>query len=124
MVILLIGAVAGVILGFIIPLEIPVNMVQYSAIAILAGLDAIFGGLRAQFDGKFSFSKFLTSFCANTALAAVLTWLGDLLGIDIYLGAIAAFSIRLFKNLAILRELIYDRLTHHTTQVVDTDETA
>lgn len=114
MLIPVIGAIAGVILALLFPVDIPVNLVGYTAIAILAALDAIFGGLRAQFEGKFNFPKFLTSFCANAALAAGLTWLGDLLGIDIYIGAVAAFSIRLFKNLAILRELIFERLTHRS----------
>jgi small basic protein len=76
----------------------------------MAGLDAIFGGLRAQFEKKFSFQKFMTSFFTNITLAAILTWLGDLLGIDIYIGAVVAFSIRMFSNLSILRGLIYEKL--------------
>ncbi|HCM17758.1 MAG TPA: hypothetical protein DHW84_05925, partial [Firmicutes bacterium] len=55
--------------------------------------------------GKFGFHKFLSSFFMNIAVAAILTWLGDLLGIDIYIGAVVAFSIRIFSNLSILRSL-------------------
>lgn len=110
MLIPLLGTAVGILLGFLIPVEIPVNMVSYTAVAIMAGLDAIFGGLRAQFEGKFGFHKFLSSFFMNIALAAILTWLGDLLGIDIYIGAVVAFSIRIFSNLSILRGLVYERL--------------
>ncbi|MGI5854263.1 MAG: small basic family protein [Bacillota bacterium] len=112
MLIPLLGTIAGILLGFLIPVEIPVNMVSYTAVAIMAGLDAIFGGMRAQFEGNFSFQKFLTSFFINIAVAAVLTWIGDLLGIDIYIGAVVAFSIRIFNNLSILRGLVYERLFH------------
>lgn len=109
MIIPLIGALLGIIIGFLLPWDIPVNFVQYSAIAILTALDAIFGGIRAQLEQKFSISRFLSSFFTNAALAALLAYLGDKLGVDIYLGAVVAFSIRLFQNLSIIREELFDR---------------
>ncbi|HBE79198.1 MAG TPA: DUF1290 domain-containing protein, partial [Firmicutes bacterium] len=91
----IIGALVGIILGVIIPYDIPINFVKYTAIAILAALDAIFGGIRAQLVQKFIFSKFMSSFFTNTALAALLAFIGDTLGIDIYMGAIVVFCIRI-----------------------------
>ncbi|MGE5583252.1 MAG: DUF1290 domain-containing protein [Bacillota bacterium] len=105
----IIGALIGIIIGIVLPYDIPINYVKYTAIAILAALDAIFGGLRAQLGQKFVFYKFMTSFFTNTALAALLAYLGDILGIDIYLGAVVAFSIRLFQNLTLIREELFDR---------------
>ncbi len=105
----IIGAVLGIILGIILPYDIPVNLVKYSAIAILAALDAIFGGLRAQLERKFSLYQFITSFFTNAALAALLAYLGDILGVDIYIGAVVAFSIRLFQNLSMIRGAIFER---------------
>jgi len=109
MIILLIGALIGIVIGFLLPWDIPVNFVQYSAIAILTALDAIFGGIRAQLEQKFNFYRFISSFFTNAALAALLAYLGDKLGVDIYLGAVVAFSIRLFQNLSIIREELFDR---------------
>lgn len=109
MLIPVIGAIIGILLGVFLPYDIPVNFVKYTAIAILATLDAIFGGLRAQLEQKFVFSKFISSFFANAALAALLAYLGDILGIDIYIGAVVAFSIRLFQNLSLIREEVFDR---------------
>jgi small basic protein len=112
MFIVVIGALIGIIIGFLLPWDIPVNFVQYSAIAILTALDAIFGGIRAQLEQKFNFYRFISSFFTNAALAALLAYLGDKLGVDIYLGAVVAFSIRLFQNLSIIREELFDRFWH------------
>ena len=109
MLIPVIGAIIGILLGVFLPYDIPVNFVKYTAIAILATLDAIFGGLRAQLEQKFVLSKFISSFFANAALAVLLAYLGDILGIDIYIGAVVAFSIRLFQNLSLIREEVFDR---------------
>ncbi|HOP75458.1 MAG TPA: small basic family protein [Bacillota bacterium] len=109
MLIPIIGALIGILIGLNLPFEIPVSLVKYTAIAILAALDAILGGIRAQLGQKFLFSKFISSFFANTALAALLCYLGDMMGVDIYIGAVAAFSIRLFQNLSLIREELFDR---------------
>lgn len=109
MLIPIIGALIGILIGWRLPFEIPVNLVKYTAIAILAALDAIMGGIRAQLGQKFLFSKFISSFFTNTALAALLCYLGDLMGVDIYIGAVVAFSIRLFQNLSLIREELFDR---------------
>ncbi len=106
----IIGALIGILLGIVLPYDIPINFVKYTAIAILAALDAIFGGIRAQLGQKFLFFKFISSFFTNTAMAALLAYLGDILGIDIYLGAVVVFSIRIFQNLSLIREEICDRV--------------
>lgn len=109
MIIPVIGAILGILIAIFLPYQIPLIYVKYTAIAILAALDAIFGGLRAQLEQKFVFSKFISSFFTNAALAALLAYLGDSLGIDIYLGAVVAFSIRLFQNLSIIREELFEK---------------
>lgn len=109
MIVVIIGALIGIVLGLILPWDIPVNFVQYFAIAILTALDSIFGGIRAQLEHKFNFFRFISSFFTNAALAAMLAFLGDKIGVDIYLGAVVAFSIRLFQNLSIIREELFDR---------------
>jgi len=103
------GAILGIIIGIVVPFDIPVSLVKYTAIAILAALDAIFGGIRAQLEQKFVFFKFISSFFTNAALAALLAYMGDIWGVDIYIGAVVAFSIRLFQNLSLIREELFDR---------------
>ena len=109
MIVPLIGVALGIGIALILDYQIPLVYVKYTAIAILAALDAIFGGMRAQLEQKFLFFKFISSFFTNTALAALLAYMGDALGIDIYLGAVVAFSIRLFQNLSLIREELFER---------------
>ena len=103
------GLLAGIILGFLVSVEIPLGVVKYTAIAILAAIDTILGGTRAQLEERFDLSIFITGFFANTVLAAVLTAIGDLLGVDIYLGAVIAFSIRIFGNVGFIRRDLLER---------------
>jgi small basic protein len=103
------GLILGIVLGFLFSVEIPLGVVKYTAIAILAALDTILGGLRAQLEERFDLSIFLTGFFANTLFAALLTAIGDLLGVDIYLGAVIAFSIRIFSNVGFIRRDLLER---------------
>ena len=59
--------------------------------------------MRAQYEARFDLRVFLSGFVVNTVFAAGLTALGDLLGLDIYLGAVVAFSIRIFNNIGFIR---------------------
>ncbi|HHT47759.1 MAG TPA: small basic family protein [Firmicutes bacterium] len=105
----LIGVSIGVGIGLLLPFEIPITYKSYTALAILATVDAIFGGMRAQLEENFIFSKFMVSFFANAALAVALAYFCNVLGIDIYMGAVVAFSIRLFNNLSLIREFLIIR---------------
>lgn len=104
-----VGLIAGIALGLLFSVEIPLGVVKYTAIAILAAVDTILGGLRAQLEERFDLSIFLTGFFANTSFAALLTAIGDLLGVDIYLGAVIAFSIRIFGNVGFIRRDLLER---------------
>jgi len=99
----IVGLLAGLALGLLVSVQVPLSYVKYSAIAILAAVDTLLGGVRAQFEGRFDLRVFLSGFVVNTLFAAGLTALGDLLGLDIYLGAVVAFSIRIFNNIGYVR---------------------
>lgn len=99
----ILGLLAGLALGLMVTVQVPLTYVKYSAIAILASVDTILGGMRAQFERRFDLWVFLSGFVVNTVFAAALTALGDLLGLDIYLGAVIAFSIRIFNNVGFIR---------------------
>jgi len=105
----ILGLLAGIVLGFLSSIEIPLAVVKYTAIAILAAIDTVLGGLRAQLEDRFDLSIFLSGFFANTLFAGLLTAIGDLLGVDIYLGAVIAFSIRIFGNVGFIRRDLLER---------------
>ena len=96
----------GLVLGFYLPISLPVVYGRYLSIAILAALDSALGGLRASLEGSFESLVFLSGFFANALLAALLTYLGDELGVPLYYAALFAFGYRLFQNIGIIRRLL------------------
>jgi small basic protein len=98
-----VGLIVGVALGLLVGVEIPLGLVKYTAIAVLAALDTIVGGVRAQLERRFDLTVFTSGFLVNTSFAALLTAIGDLLGLDIYLGAVIVFSMRIFNNVGFIR---------------------
>jgi len=69
----------------------------------VALLDSLLGALRAELEGHFDTRIFLSGFYTNALLAAGLAFLGDRLGIDLYLVALFAFGWRIFQNVAVIR---------------------
>ena len=61
------------------------------------------GGLRAAAENTFEDVIFISGFFTNALLAALLVYIGDHLGIDLYYVALLAFGLRIFNNLAMIR---------------------
>lgn len=99
----LLGLLGGVLVGLMVGFSVPAEFARYTAVAILAGLDAVLGAIRAESEGRFDNRIFLSGFVFNTILAGLLTYLADRLGVELYLAAIVAFGVRIFNNLALLR---------------------
>jgi len=99
--------VIGLIVGFLIiyatKFSVPADYASYLSLATLAGLDTIFGGIRAAMGGKFDENIFVSGFVMNTMLAAGLAYLGDQLGVDLFLAAVIALGGRIFLNLSLIR---------------------
>ncbi|MBS4913756.1 MAG: small basic family protein [Veillonella sp.] len=105
------GLIIGVVLGIMSPMEISPIYAKYTSVALLAALDSVFGGTRAALERVFNLSIFLTGFFSNSLLAALLVFLGNLVGIDLYYVALISFGLRLFQNTAAIRRLILSRRT-------------
>lgn len=110
MYIAILGLLLGVILGYFVPFSVPFAYSKYTAVAILACLDSIFGGFAASMQGKFEMKVFISGFFGNAILAALLAFIGDNLGADIYLAAVFAFGNRMFINFAIIRRFLLNKL--------------
>lgn len=104
------GLVVGLALGAMLSLTVPGEYSRYTAMAILAALDSILGAIRADLDQEFDSVIFLTGFFANVILAGGLTFLGDRLGVELYIAAIVAFGVRMFDNLAHIRRQLLKRI--------------
>lgn len=97
------GLLLGLLVGSALSLAVPIEYSRYAAVGILAAMDSVLGAVRAELDGTYQNRVFLSGFISNALLAALLTYLGDRLGVELHLAAIVAFGVRLFNNLAIIR---------------------
>jgi small basic protein len=102
-----VGMILGILLGLLVPFEVSTPYAKYISISFLAGLDSVIGAVRADIEDHYDFLVFASGFVSNAILAALLTYMGDRLGVDLYLAALVTFGVRIFQNLAwIRRDLI------------------
>ena len=104
-----VGLLVGVAIGMAFSLTIPAQYSRYTAMALLAVFDSVLGSVRADLDGEFDNRILLTGFFLNLILASILTFLGERLGVELYIAAIVAFGLGIFKNLAIIRRQLLER---------------
>ena len=105
---ILIGCILGAIVGINLPI-ISYSYSSYLAIAIIAALDSVFGGITGVLKGEFDFKVFISGFFCNAILSMLLTYLGNKLNVDVYLAAIVVFVGRMFINLTIIRKYYIDK---------------
>ena len=105
---ILIGCILGAVIGLNAPM-VSYTYSSYLAIAIIAALDSVFGGITSVIKKNFDLKIFVTGFFGNAILAILLTILGQKLNVDIYLAAIVVFVGRMFVNLAIIRRYYVDK---------------
>ena len=105
----LIGLLAGIILGLILEPSLPAFVQPYLPIAIVAAMDALFGGFRAYLEGNFSDKVFAISFVSNVLIAAAIVYVGDLIGVGAQLSTavVVVLGIRIFTNAAAIRRVLF-----------------
>ena len=103
------GLLIGVVAGLLLQPTVPLWLQPYLPIAVVAALDAVFGGLRALLDGIFDDRVFIVSFLSNVVVAALIVFLGDHLGVGAQLstGVVVVLGIRIFSNAAAIRRHIF-----------------
>lgn len=103
------GLLVGVVLGLWLQPDVPTGLEPYLPIAVVAALDAAFGGLRAFLDGIFDDKVFVVSFLSNVVIAAGIVWVGDKLGVggQLSTGVIVVLGIRIFSNVAAIRRHLF-----------------
>ena len=107
---IVLGCIIGVIVGNFAPI-ISYTYSGYLAIAIIAALDSVFGGITSNLKGNFDMKIFLSGFFVNAILAMALTFLGQKLNVDIYLAAVIVFVGRMFNNLGTIRRYYVEKFT-------------
>ena len=108
--VMIIACILGVAVGLNAPI-ISYTYSSYLAIAIIAALDSVFGGVASVINKKFDMKIFISGFFGNAVLAILLTVLGEKLNVNIYLAAIVVFVGRMFNNLGIIRRYYVEKWT-------------
>ncbi len=101
--------IAGVVAGVLLEPTVPVGLQPYLPIAVVAALDAVFGGIRAKLDGVFDDKQFVISFVSNVIVAAFIVYLGDQLGVggQLSTGVVVVLGVRIFGNVAAIRRHLF-----------------
>jgi len=101
--------VAGVVLGVVLEPTVPLGLQPYLPIAVIAALDAVFGGVRARLDKIFDDKQFVVSFVSNVLIAGLIVYLGDKLGVggQLSTGVVVVLGVRIFSNVAAIRRHLF-----------------
>ena len=105
----ILGLIVGIGTGLAYKFSIPPELARYTAVAILAALDSVFGAIKADIDHKYDNLIFITGLAFNMIIAAGITYLGDRLGLDLYLAVLVAFTFRIFMNIGSIRRFILEK---------------
>jgi small basic protein len=108
-VIAVIALAIGVAAGIFLEPTVPLGLQPYLPIAVVAALDAVFGGVRAKLDGIFDDKQFVISFVSNVLVAALIVYLGDQLGVggQLSTGVVVVLGVRIFSNAAAIRRHLF-----------------
>lgn len=104
-----VGLLIGIVAGLLVQPTVPLWLQPYLPIAVVAALDAVFGGLRAWFEDVFDDRVFVVSFVANVLVAGLVVFLGDQLGVggQLSTGVVVVLGIRIFANAAAIRRQLF-----------------
>jgi len=107
--IVLLAVVAGVTAGLVLHPTVPLDLQPYLPIAVVAALDALFGGVRAWLERIFDDKVFVVSFIGNVLVASLIVYLGDKLGVggELSTGIVVVLGIRIFSNAAAIRRHLF-----------------
>ncbi len=106
--IFVIAGVLGILMGLLVPYNLSLATLPYVAVAIIAALDSVFGALLANLNKKFNLNVFMIGLVSNAILAVLLTYIGNLLGINLSFAVIIVFGVRIFNNMASIRRITFD----------------
>ena len=113
----LIALILGCLVGIYVPWSINPAYSVYVAIAILAALDSVLGGISAYLNKRFSMIIFITGLFGNAALAAFIIYLGEKLGLDLYVAIVVVFGTRMFQNFGFIRRFYVEKYSNSGKQL-------
>lgn len=120
---IVLSVLLGVLIGALLPWSIPAQYSIYAAVMLLAAIDAAAGGINARLHHKFRGSLFVSGALGNGLIAVFLTYMGERIGISLYLAAVVVFGTRLFQNFGEIRRELLTLSGNRNTINKNTDKT-
>ena len=120
---IVLSVLLGVLIGALLPWSIPAQYSIYAAVMLLAALDAAAGGINARLHHKFRGSLFVSGALGTGLIAVFLTYMGERIGISLYLAAVVVFGTRLFQNFGEIRRELLTLSGNRNTIGKNTDKT-
>ena len=120
---IVLSVLLGVLIGALLPWSITAQYSIYAAVMLLAALDAAAGGINARLHHKFRGSLFVSGALGNGLIAVFLTYMGERIGISLYLAAVVVFGTRLFQNFGEIRRELLTLSGNRNTIGKNTDKT-
>lgn len=100
----ILGIILGIILGMTVNVSIPQELTRYTAVIILGMLDSLFGAIRSETaQNNYNSILFISGLLFSIIFAVLITYLGEHLGLNLYLAVTVVFTFRIFKNVGIVR---------------------
>ncbi len=99
----------GFIIVYMLEIALPLGYADYASLIVLASLDAIAGGARARLQGTFDNAIFVTGVIFNSLAAVMLAYIGDRMGMSLYLAPMVALGVRIYYNVGHIRRLLMRR---------------
>ena len=103
------GLVLGVIAGLNLHLVYSAEYAVYISLAVLAMLNTIFNMLSENLNGELTPVKSSMFLIGDLAFALFLGYIGEQLGLPIYLAAVFAFGNNIYKNLRIISNIFLEK---------------
>jgi len=103
------GLVLGVIAGLNLNLVYSPDYAVYISLTVLAILNTIFNMLSENFNGELTPVKSGLFLAGDLAFALFLGYIGEQLGLPIYLAAVFAFGNNIYKNLRIMTDFLLEK---------------
>lgn len=105
----IIASLCGGSIGYFTPVIIPVEYNKLFSVAILAGVESVFKGIRMMIKDNFDSRLFIYGFFMNVFIAVVFVFIGDSLGLDLYYVVLLALGFRLLQDLDIVKLYLFNR---------------
>lgn len=104
-----VGLLIGIGLGIALPLEIPVIYSHYFAVVLIGVLDGVLTGLREGLEDSFDLLSFWTGLSTLLIFSLLLVYIGEHLGVELYLAVLFAFGYRILNSVSSIHNLVTEK---------------